>query len=104
MAAGGREYRMGKGQALAIEEHEQAMTPIIKERGLMELELQRLMFEQKYEQAEKLNTLPMQLESRERALDQPVFMPAAAEKPAMPKKLVIVALVILALVFLSKRK
>lgn len=93
-------YGTASGEARAIQEHERVMIPIIQARGEMELELQRQMFEQKYEQSEKLNTLPMQLESRERALDQPVFMPAAPAAPAVPKNVIYLAIAIAVYLFL----
>jgi len=66
-------YGASRGELIAVREHEEAMIPILKERGEMELELQKKTFAQ----YEKFNLLPEALDKQ-----QPVFVTQApAAKP-----------------------
>lgn len=72
------------GQAAAMREHEQAMIPILKEKGEMELELQKKAFEQ----AKGLGLLENVIEKQ-----QPIFVPGTpAAAPAISNWLLYAAI------------
>lgn len=116
MGSGDRAYRIAlgeaQGQAQAIQEHETAMIPIVKERGEMELALQQSLFEQQFTQAEKLHLFSERIEAAEAEAQQaaakaltaagqvspPVFGTSAT--PAISKNWIYAALAIAAFLLL----
>jgi len=96
MGSGDRAYRQMKGEAMAIQEHQLAMIPIMQQQTEMQLEMRKLTFEQELEQTEKLNLLAMQLQP------EPILIPAdvTETKPVEKKYLVYAALAALAYFFM----
>jgi len=105
MGTGARYERAAYGQALgearAIQEHQLAMIPIVKEQAEMELGIQKLKFEQEIEQTKTLNLLAQQLEPDPVLLSAPSIV--AQEKPAANKFLIIAGLAALAYFLLRKK-
>jgi len=86
------------GEATAIQEHQLAMIPIMKEQTEMQLEMQEKAFEQELEQTKQMNLLSQQL------LPGPVLVPAEkpVEKPAAANYLIYAGLAALAFFLLRK--
>ena len=99
MGSGDRAYRQMKGEAMAIQEHQLAMIPIMQQQTEMQLEMRKLTFEQELEQTEKLNLLAMQLQP------EPILIPAdvTETKPVEKKYFVYAALAALAFFLLRKK-
>lgn len=99
MGTGARYYRAAlgqtRGESVAIQEHEEAMIPIMQERAEAEFEIQGLAFAQQIEQAESLYLLAKRFEDQGQ---QPVFVPrspAAVPPPAESKYLTYIGLAVL---------
>lgn len=98
-------YGQASGEAMAIQEHQLAMIPIMQEQTEMQLELRQKAFEQELEQTEKMNLLTVKLQP------EPILVPAEATgimgimetKPAASKYLIYAGLAILAYLFLGKK-
>jgi len=117
MGSGDRAYRIGLGEGRAIQEHEIAMIPIVKQRGEaeigilktqaeMELEMGQRAFEQQIEQAEQLDLLANRISDAQPiqpayAVTMPVpSSPPPPAKPALSKNLIYAGLALGAFLFL----
>lgn len=79
-----------RGEALAMQQHEQAMIPILQEKGEMELELQKKAFGQQLEQTKELQLLADKFTVNEK--QQPIFVPGTPA--AKPNYLIYVAMAV----------
>lgn len=109
MGSGARAERVAYGQVLgeakAMQEHQLAMIPIMKEQAEMELGIKEQQFEMEVEQTKAMNLLSQQLQP------DPVLLPASQMIASAPtgdpgsKNLLYVGLAILAyLLFKGKMK
>jgi len=104
MGTGARYERAAYGQALgearAIQEHQLAMIPIMKEQAEVQFEIQEKIFAQEISQTKELNLLAQQLQP------DPVFLPAdVAQVESGPANyLVYAGLAIMAYFLLRKMK
>lgn len=96
MGSGDRAYRMALGEALAIQEHQLAMIPIMQEQAEMELGVKEKVFELELEQTKQLSLLAQQLQP------EPIFVAAdvTETKPEASKYLVYAGFAALAYFFL----
>jgi len=103
MGTGARYERAAYGQALgearAIQQHQLAMIPIMREQAEVELEIQEQKYAMDIKQTEKLNLLAQQLQP------DPVLVPSdVTQKKSVPKNLFVYAgLAALAFIFLRKK-
>jgi len=106
MGTGARMQRAALGQtlgeSLGIQQHTEAMIPLLKEQAEMELEIQEKTFAQELEQTKQLYLLANELEGQTQP-DQPVFI--TATETAKPKSsFLLYAGLALAAFFLFKKK
>jgi len=105
MGSGARAYRIALGQAeaetKAMQDHQLAMIPIMREQAEMELGIREKAFALEIEQSKQMNLLSQKLYSA----PQPVLMPAQAtsEGPGS-KNLVYLGLAILAYFLFLRKK
>ena len=103
MGSGSRQYRISlgatAGQAKAMQDHQLAMIPIMKEQTEMQLEMREKAFEQELEQTKQMNLLAMQLQPK------PILVPAEVTetKPIEKKYLIYAGLAVLAYFLLRKK-
>lgn len=105
MGSGARAERMAYGQVIgetkAMQEHQLAMIPIMKEQAEMELDIREIAFAQEIEQTKKMNLLSQQLQP------DPVLMPARVTdtkpKPKSSDYLIYAGLAALAYFMLRKK-
>lgn len=83
---------LARGETQVQLEFEQALIPIMKEKGEMELELQQKSFEQQLKQAKEMHLLSQQLAGKE----QPVFVTTAPAVTAAPNYMLYIGLAIAA--------
>jgi len=91
-------YGQARGEAAAIQEHQLAMIPIIKEQAEVQFEIQEKKFAQEIEQTKAINLLAQQLQP------DPILVPAAQVKPGPANYLVYAGLAIMAYFLLRKMK
>jgi len=92
-------YGQARGEAKAIQEHQLAMIPIMKEQTEMQLELRGKAFEQELEQTKQMNLLSQQLQP------DPILMPAqVTDEGPGSKNLVFVGVAILILFLIMRKK
>lgn len=103
MGSGARMERMAYGQVLgesrAIQEHQLAMIPIMKEQAEMEMGIREIAFAQEIEQTKKMNLLSQHLQP------DPVLIPARVTemKPKSSDYLIYAGLAALAFFMLRKK-
>lgn len=98
MGSGSRAYREALGEALAIQEHQLAMIPIMKGQAEMEIGMKELAFEQELEQVRKLNLLAQEIQQEqvlalpEVTTEPPVIVaPEMMAKPSAPPPILVAA-------------
>lgn len=98
MGSGTTAYRIALGETLAIQEHQLAMIPIMKEQAEMELGIREKKFAMEIEQTKEMNLLSQQLQPA------PILVPAgiAPAEPGPANYLVYAGLAALAY-FLSRK-
>lgn len=99
MGSGARAYRTMMGESQAIQEHQLAMIPIMKQQAEIQLEIQEKAFVQELEQTKRMNLLSQQLQP------EPVLVPAkkAVTKPVTTNYLIYAGLAALAFFLLRKK-
>lgn len=90
------------GESLGIQQHTEAMIPILKKQAEMELGIQEKTFTQELEQTRQLYLLANQLEGQTQP-DQPVFITATETAEPKSNLLLYVGIAIFAF-FLFKKK
>lgn len=92
-------YGQTIGQARAIQEHQLAMIPIMKEQAEMELSLREKQFAVEIEQVKQMNLLAQKLKPAPQLQPAPILIPAGdevSEKPATNDYLIYAGLAALA--------
>ena len=89
-----------RAQSLGIQEHTEAMIPLLEEQALMEIEMKKQAFEQDVEQLEALYLLAKRFEDQGQ---EPTFVTTKAPAVKSPNYMLYIGLAILAWYFWKGR-